>query len=445
MNTSFTLRTIISALITLSVAQQAHASDLWEIYGLALANDPSFQAAKLSHEAAEVNLPLAKSEFRPTLTSGAQATHLESDSLGASDSSDDSQININAALPLFDREKRINITQNEYLVEISALQLQEEKQRLILNVADRYFNLLAGQDAREVARLEKIAIKRQMDLATERLEVGLGTRTDLFDARARFKQAEANEIQAQNKINNDIALLKQIIGMPPEALAPLSESAPLELPAPNDVDAWIRKSIDQNIQLKIGALNLEVALQEIDKQKSGRIPTIRLFGTHRWQDSPGISGSSSGISVSSNSSTTTVGIAVNFPLYLGGSINLRTQQAGLQYNQADRLLEELRRQAETETTSAYLAVTSGVSQVEALYDAITAGESALEAKEEGFNAGLTTNLDVLDAQRDLSQSRTDYLRARYTYILAVLELERSAGQLDEEDIKRVTSWLKSSG
>jgi len=445
MKLPLSLSSILFAGLVFGSIHQAQASDLLDIYGLALANDPSFQAAQFSQEAAQLNLPLAKSDLRPTLTSGAQINHQESDRLGFSDSSDDSQININAGLPLYDRTKRINITQTEYLVEISALQLQEEKQRLILNVADRYFNLLAGQDAREVARVDKISIKRQMDLASERLEVGLGTRTDLFDARARFKQAEANEIQAQNKINNDIALLKQIIGMTPEALAPLSESAPLEFPAPNDVDVWISKSIDQNIPLRIGALNLEVALQEIDKQKSGRVPSIRLFGSHRWQDSPGISSSSDGASVSDNSNTTIVGLSVNFPLYLGGSIKLKTQQAGFQYNEADRLLEELRRQAETETTSAYLAVTSGVSQVEALYDAITAGESALEAKEEGFNAGLTTNLDVLDAQRDLSQSRTDYLRARYTYILAVLELERSAGQLDEDDIKRVTSWLKPSG
>ena len=84
---------------------------------------------------------------------------------------------------------------------------------------------------------------------------------------------------------------------------------------------------------------------------------------------------------------------------------------------------------------------SRVSQVEALFDAITAGESALEAKEEGFNAGLTTNLDVLDAQRDLSRSRTDYLRARYDYIISVLELERAVGDLNEDDIRRVNGWL----
>ena len=90
-----------------------------------------------------------------------------------------------------------------------------------------------------------------MDLASERLEVGLVTRTDLFDAKARFKQAEANQIQAQNNINNDLALLKQIIGVTPEQLLPLSESAPLELPRPNDVESWVNRSLSNNIMLAI--------------------------------------------------------------------------------------------------------------------------------------------------------------------------------------------------
>ena len=152
--------------------------------------------------------------------------------------------------------------------------------------------------------------------------------------------------------------------------------------------------------------------------------------------------SNENISVSGDSTTAFVGLQLNFPLYLGGSIKLRTEQAGLLYNREDRLLEQARRIAASDTTSAFLDVSSGVSQVEALFEAISAGESALEAKEEGFSAGLTTNLDVLDAQRDLSQSLTDYLRARYTYILSFLELERAAGQLDEEDMQRVNSWLE---
>ncbi len=421
---------------------KSYGADLWDIYELALTNDPEYQAAVLGHESNRINLPLAKSAFKPSVTANSRIGRQISDSSGPSQTSNNNSINLNLNLPLYDKTKRVAITQSRYQVDISSLRLVDARHRLILRVANRYFNLLAAQDARQVARLEKITIRRQMDLASKRLEVGIGTRTDLFDAKARFKLAEANEIQAQNQINNDLALLKQIIDITPEALSTLNDSAPLALPAPNDVETWINQSIDHNIPLKAERLNLEIALQEIDKQRVSRSPTVSLDANHRFSDSG--ASSSTNPSRPGKINTTSVSLVMRFPFYLGGAINLTTQQAGLEYNRTARLLEQARRLASVETTSAFLAVASGVSQVAALFDAITAGESALEAKEQGFSAGLTTNLDVLDAQRDLSRSRTDYLRARYNYIIAVLELERSAGQLDEQDIKRVNSWLDVS-
>ena len=74
-------------------------------------------------------------------------------------------------------------------------------------------------------------------------------------------------------------------------------------------------------------------------------------------------------------------------------------------------------------------------------EAVTAGESALQAKEEGFAAGLTTNIEVLDAQRDLFRAERNYLKARYDYVLQVLLLEQLSGQLNEEDVSRVNRWL----
>ena len=122
-------------------------------------------------------------------------------------------------------------------------------------------------------------------------------------------------------------------------------------------------------------------------------------------------------------------------------MELGVRQAGLRRNTAEQNLEAARRKATSAATSAFLAVTSGISQVTALAEAIVAGENALQAKEEGFSAGLTTNLDVLDAQRDLSLSRTNYLRARYNYILSLLRLEQAVGDLGDEDIRFINDWL----
>ena len=83
-------------------------------------------------------------------------------------------------------------------------------------------------------------------------------------------------------------------------------------------------------------------------------------------------------------------------------------------------------------------------RLDALAAAVRAGENALLAKEESLTAGLTTNIAVLDAQRDLFGAQRDYLKERYDYVLQMLELERLSGDLDEDDVRRVNALLRSA-
>jgi len=75
---------------------------------------------------------------------------------------------------------------------------------------------------------------------------------------------------------------------------------------------------------------------------------------------------------------------------------------------------------------------------------VRAGENALLAKEESLTAGLTTNIAVLDAQRDLFGAQRDYLKERYDYVLQMLELERLSGDLNEDDVRRVNALLHAT-
>jgi len=411
-----------------------HAADLWEIYQLALQNDTAYRIAKLDHESNVIGLPIAETAFQPTVTTSGTVGQQISDITGATRSGSNHSLSLDVGLSLYNRTNKINITQSEFQIAISALRLEDAKHDLMLRVADRYFRLLASRDAKEVAQREKISIRRQMDLAGERLDVGLGTKTDLLDAKARFQQAQADEIEAENLIDNSIAALREIIGTTPKAVEPLSETAPLDFPRPNDADAWVAKAESNNVPLQIEAVKREIAKSEIDKQRRKRTPTVDLGAEYRWSESS--TGSFAG-----QNNTTSVNLTFRFPLYQGGAIFLHTKQAGIRYNLSRERYEQAKRRVSTTTISEFLAVNSRINQVNALSEAIVAGENALEAKEEGFSAGLTTNLDVLDAQRDLSRFRTDYLQARYNYILSFLRLERASGQLDEDDIKRVNSWL----
>lgn len=424
--------TIATVLLTLTLAAPGvgRGDDLWDIYQIALEHDATYRAASHEYEGAKLRLPLAKAALNPSLALTGSAGWARSDSTGSSVTDDESQLDLKATLPLYDPTLRREVDQAEFEVERARVQFEQSRNELILRVADRYFQLLAARANADVARRQKVAIQRQLDLASERLNVGLGTRTDLYDAEARLQQAVADEIQANNAIDNAVQALKQVIGTTPEALTPLDKDAPLQPPVPNSAEVWVERALTHNLALRAADFDLQIADAEIEKQNAARWPTIGLSANQRRRNS------TDGVV-----NSTTFGATLNWPLRLDKAIQHKTKQAALQYNAAEQSREALKRQVEADTISAYLAVVSGISQVTALSEAVRAGDNAVQAKDEGFRAGLTTNLDVLDAQRDLARSRTDYLSARYAFILSVLRLEQAVGDLDEGDVERVNGWL----
>ena len=85
---------------------------------------------------------------------------------------------------------------------------------------------------------------------------------------------------------------------------------------------------------------------------------------------------------------------------------------------------------------------SGISRVRALKQALASSETALQATEAGFEVGTRTAVDVVAAERLVSQARRDYARARYDYLLSTLRLKRSSGALSAEDLSQVNRWLR---
>ncbi len=412
---------------------RASAWDINEVYRLALENDPVYQSELLRHEAVALDPTIIRSERKGYISLAGRLGYEMTDDTVADNWEDykDHLLDLRVEAPIYDRLLRTRLRQAETSESASKIMLRQSHQELILRVAERYLNVLAAQDRREVARVDIIAIRRQLDLTTGRLEVGIGTQTDLFDARARLKQAEANAIKADNAFKNSISLLREMVGQTPRSLVPLLSDVSLSPPDPESIDGWIDQAEANNLNVQVKSLNLRIAEYEIQKLKDATFPAMSIGGNR--------STSIGGINDYTKDSAS-VYLQVNIPLFTGG-LSARSDQAGILYNRALEELDLAQVNARSQATLAYLDINSSISQAEALSEAITAGESALSAKQEGYEAGLTTNIDVLDAQRNLSQSRTDYLNSRYSYILSLLELEQAIGDLDENDIQLVNDWL----
>ena len=106
------------------------------------------------------------------------------------------------------------------------------------------------------------------------------------------------------------------------------------------------------------------------------------------------------------------------------------------------LLDAARRTVSQSTRQAYFAVQSGLAQVKALEAAESSSRLALEATQVGYRVGVRVNLDVLNAQTQLFQTRRDLAKARYDVLLGGLRLRLASGQLRVEDLGAVSGLLE---
>lgn len=433
-------------LILCALPWTTHAEDLWDVYQLAKQNDPAFQAALLTYQAEQQKVPIARSDLLPFMDAYA-ARQRNRDKLVSSQpfvsqgtaNYYSNNYGLTFIQPLFDWGAWEGLKQAKSEVELARYVFESARLDLTLRVAVRYFAVLAAQDGLDVAVSERKANARQLELARERLEVGLGTKTDLYDAEARFRVAEAQEISARNVLDDAQRALAEVTGQVPGELAKLKAEQVLEAPAPDDPSHWVDQAKTGNLDLFISRQREKVAEREMQLRQAGHYPSVDFVVNHDFVDADGsISGPGS------ERTNTDARVQLTVPILQGGAVVAATRQARLQFEAAQRQSERVVREVERTARSSYLGIVANIDQVEALARAVVASESALEAKQEGFEAGLETNIDVLNAQRDLFRAKRDYLVARYDYILNWLRLKRVLGALHEEDIRRSSDWLEQS-
>lgn len=443
------LKKIYSVCITLALAG-AHAGnvlalDLLEAYEYARQNDATYSSALASYEAAKVNYPLARSANRPGVNAGLGVRY-DDDEVNFDDGSQASsdygqgELTVDLNQNLYDKSINYDIDEARVAVEIAELQLGIAEEALIVSTVSSYLNVLAALDNQNLAELERAANENQLELATQRLEVGLGTRTDQYDAKARYEAANAELIAAKNEVINAQQALEALMGRalagdPKDVVQPLdNEKVIIDLVKG---DAWVDEMLPNNRAHRIVLKQVDLQDIAVARSKDARFPSFGLYAGGRAADS-----GSTAVLQSRDSQTWWVGARATMPLYLGGSIKLRQEQAGYAQNAAKYDAEQSRRDTDRLIRAARRGAESLKRQAEALKEAVVAGKSALESKEEGFKAGITTNLIVLDAQRDLFLAGRNYFQASYDVVNALVILERATGQLDARDISRINTWLK---
>lgn len=432
------------AIVAACASIPAGAADLVNIYQLARNSDPVYSAARASWQAAQEKLPQGLAGLLPqaTLSGSTQFNDRDLRFRNPALTGSQGQFNSNSASlsvsqPLFRRQNLVAYDQGKTQVALADAQLAFAGQDLILRVSQAYFDVLLAGATLSFTEAQKTAIAQQLAQARRNFEVGNATITDTHDAQARYDLVTAQEIAARNDLEVKNRALEQLIGRTAPLLAGPGKRFVPQPPVPNAMDQWVERARTSSLPVRIAQDNLTFATQEVARNRGGHYPTVDAFASYTE------SGSGSGIQGGSGTDTTSkvIGLQLSIPLYQGGGINSRVREALANEEKARQDLENARRSAELAARSGYLGVTSGLAQIRALEAALVSSQSSLDSTILGQEVGVRTQVDVLNAQQQLFSARRDLAQARFNYIVSLLRLESSVGDLNEDDVQRVNAWL----
>jgi outer membrane protein len=304
----------------------------------------------------------------------------------------------------------------------------------MVRVAERYFSVLGAEDNLALARAELEALQRQLEQAQQRFEVGLIAITDVQESRAGYDRSVANEIVARNALENAREGLREVSLAYHPTIARLSANPPLTAPDPEDIEVWVNTALGQNLTLASAQIAADIAHQDIRAQYANHLPTLDISGNHGFSSSGGRFGDS-------EQESSGIGLNLSLSLYEGGQVASRTRQAEHRHSESLERLEQQQRAVYRQARQSYLEVLSTISAVKAYMQAMVSAETALESTQAGFEVGTRTAVDVVASQRNLYQSRRDYSRARYDYILSIFRLKQAAGTLGADDLLLANGWL----
>jgi len=411
----------------------AAAQSLIQLYDAAHAYDASYLAARALYESAPYRVDQTRALLRPNVSLGASAGEVKAYLDNSPNPHNTSYgVTITGRQPILNRPNSATIAQSERSLVSSLAELDAAEQDLMLRVSQAYFDVLGAQDTLATTRASKAAISEQLASARRNFEVGTATITDTREAQARFDLATAQEIAAENDLRTKRIALDQLVGQ--SNVIPRQLRVPVVLPVPkSDVEEYVSRAAEEHPSVRRALVAYEVAQLETEKARAQSLPTVDAVasvGNGRGLFQPGLFGQN-----------TSIGVQLNMPIFAGGAIQNRIKETLVLEERARNDLAAARRGVTQTTRQAYYTLLSGAAQVKALEAAEGSSQLALEATQVGYRVGIRVNVDVLNAQSQLFQTRRDLARARYDVLLATLRLRQASGQLTPADVLEIDRLL----
>ncbi len=422
-----------------SAGQAWSLDSLADAYRSALRSDPIFLSAQAQYRSTLEKLPQARAGLLPSLGLNANQSSNRAEVKYAEQFADINRQfringwNVSLSQPLFRMANILQYGRAQLQVEQAGVQLDMAREDLAVRMASAFLDWQTALRTRDATERAKVRMAEMAAQAQSGRRENLVTVPDLLDAEARLRQAEANAMEAVQVLLVRAASLAKIVGvMPP---ADLFSFAALPWPEVNGaVSDWVEQARSRNGQVRYQMLQMAMAEKDVSAARAGHLPTVDLVANRNHLYNSGSQNIVDG-AVASTQTVDSIGIQLALPIFSGGIVKSRTDEAIALHEKAREDLANAVAQAAIDAQTYFYQAEVGAVQVDAADKRVKAAESALAAAKAGRILLTQLDLDVLNAEALLLAAQRDLFRARANRLVAVLQLRRASGELADQDLE----------
>ena len=325
-------------------------------------------------------------------------------------------------------ERKRGASYNEKAVQYS---LKNARELVVLAVGNSYLVALAGGARVTTAQADVVTAQSLYDKAADQQRAGVIPAIDALRAHVELQSRQQQLIVSRNDYAKEKLTLARVIGLPPGQEFALTTEAPYEPLATLSLEEDLQRAYASRPDYLAGAQGVRSAEEFRRATTAEYYPTLDMAGNY----------GAAGIRPGSSHGVFAVGATLNIPIFAGGKTHADVLEAEASLRQSRQQLEDLRGQIDYEVRSARLDLTAAADQVEVARSSVDLANQTLEQARDRFAAGVTDNLEVVQAQEAVASANESYISSLYAHNLAKISLAKAVGFAEEG----VRQYLENRG
>lgn len=282
-----------------------------------------------------------------------------------------------------------------------------------------YFNMLNATNMKALRQESVDRLQAHLDNVIAQYNVGIVARADVLRSEVELANAQQNYITASNQYDVAEATLNNIIGTPLGTTLLLKDRLQYE-PYENDMAYCLAYSEQHRPELKQAEYAVDSAEAALVVARSGHMPKVYANASNNWggngSDWPG-----------DDDENWSVGVTASMNVFDSGVTWSKIHAAQENLAKAKESQRQIKDNVELEVRTDYLNLREAEKRITTTQVAVASAEEDYHIAVVRYQAGVGTNIDVMDAQEALTQAKTNYYQALYNYNTSKAALNTSMG------------------